>query len=338
MMVCIIHRIQHSIAYKVPSKVSHYASINYVQPTTNLDSAFALTRLQNHTTQAIPSDGSSVWVLTQCTGSGCELPGTEPAIFLDLLGLPTAQGNIANGTVQFVFLHCLPHPTIATHEIRSDGKGTLTVQPDGDRSFHKQGNLNSLQVGLLLSAAFKDFQSNAGPAYAINGLGPQAQVEFILGKSQVAGVNLAVPDGSAPPPVTTLAPQSLLDISAVYTTMAQGAAKVYMTGTLGTAYVPGRINTSELVFDSSLPHVIVSTFLFIVLSLLIVVAHFRSGKEEQFTLFGIASALHESGIPAQFAQMKADEGLSEEKLIQSLGSRLVSMTKNGDGSLSLHLT
>jgi hypothetical protein len=318
--------------------VGKYSTIAYIQPTTLLDNTFASTELQNQTTKTIPSDGSSTWLLTQCIGSGCQRSGFDPAIYLDLSGLPVVQGNMPNGTVQFAFLYCNPHPTIATHEIRSDGKGTLTVQPDNGRSFTKQGNLNPTQAGMLLSAALSDFTTNAGPSYSIIGFGPQAQVEFVLGKDQVATVNLTQPDGSAPAPVTTLAPQALSDITAVYTTMAQGAAKVYMTGALGTAYVPGRINTSELVFDSSLPHVIVSTFLFIILSLLVVVAHFRSGKDDKFTLFGVAAALHESTIPAQFAQMKADEGLSEDKLIQSLGSRLVSLTRNEDGSLSLRLT
>jgi hypothetical protein len=257
---------------------------------------------------------------------------------MDFSGLPFVQGNTPNGSVQFAFLHCHPHSTIATHEIRSDGKGTLTVQPDGDRSFHRQGNLNPTQTGMLLSAALMDFNLNAGPLHTIHGLGPQAQVEFIFGKSQTAAINLTLPSGGGNAAVTKVAPQALSDITAVYTTMAQAAAKVYMTGALGTAYVPGRLTTSKVVFDSSLPHVIVSTFLFLVLSLLVVVAHFRSGKEEQFTLFGVAAALHGSRIPAQFAQMKADEGLSEEQLIQSLGARLVSMTKDEDGSLSLYLS
>jgi hypothetical protein len=184
----------------------------------------------------------------------------------------------------------------------------------------------------------KDFQENAGPQYPIYGLGTQAQMDFIFGKNQMASVSSQTVVTGEPVPMTTLAPQSLSDITAVYTTMAQAAAKVYMTGTLGTAYVPGRIGTSEVVFDSSLPHVIVSTFLFIVLSLLVVVAHFRSGKEGKFTLFGVAAALHGSGIPAQFAQMKAVQGLSEENLITSLGGRVVSMNKNGDDPHSLHLS
>jgi hypothetical protein len=286
----------------------------------------------------IPSDGSSVWVLTQCVGAGCVVT-SQPAIYIDFSGLPMIQANTPDGTWQIVFLHCLPRMAIGTHEIRSDGTGKLTVEPDGDRSFRKQGNLNPPQTGMLLSAALSDFETNAGPAFSIDGLGTQAQLEFIFGKSAVAAINLTAPDGIGTDDVMTkLAPQALSNITAVYTTMVQAAAKVYMTGALGTAYVPGRINTSVVVFQSSLPHVIVSTFLFLLLSLLVVVAQFRSGKEEQFTLFGVAAALHGSGIPGQFAQMKTDEGLSDEMLIKSLGSRLVSVNRNEDGSLSLHLS
>jgi hypothetical protein len=326
-----------TIAHQVPSTVNYYSTINYVQPTTSLDGT-AITQLANHTTNMIPSDGSSVWVLTQCVGTGCNVPDFEPSIYMDFSGLPIVQGNTPNGTIQIVFLHCRPNPSISTHEIRSDGKGTLTVQPDGARSFRKQGNLNPSQTGMLLSAALMDFNLNAGPLHPINGLGPLAQVDFILGKNQAASINLTLGSGGAGAATTKVAPQPLSGLTAVYTTLAQGAAKVYMTGALGTAHVPGRITTSEVVFDSSLPHVIVSTFLFVVLSLLVIIAHFRSGKEEQFTLFGVAAALHGSRIPTQFAQMKADEGWSEEKLVDSLGTRLVSMTKNEDGSLSLHLS
>jgi hypothetical protein len=190
---------------------------------------------------------------------------------------------------------------------------------------------------MLLSTAFTDFQNNAGPQFSNSALGPQAQVEFILGKNQAAIVSSTTSTyGSAP--AITLAPQALSYITADYTMMAQAAAKVYMTGALGTAYVPGRINTSKVVFDSSLPHVIVSTFLFVVLSLLVIVAHFRSSKGEQFTLFGVAAALHESEISGQFAQIQADQGPPEEKLIESLRGRVVSMNRNGDGWPSLHLS
>ena len=287
------------------------------------------TQFANHTTSRIPSDGSSVWLLTQCVGPNCVIQDFGPSIYMDFSGLPFVQGNTPNGTVQFAFLHCQPHLTIATHEIRSDGKGMLSVQPDGDGSFHRQGNLNLPQSGMLLSVALTDFGAAAGPSVPILELGTQAQVEFIFGKSGAATINFTSPFGGEPGPVTKLAPQSLSNITAIYTTMAQAAAKVYMTGTLGTAYVPGRITTPQVVFYSSLPHVIASTFLLVVLSLLVVVAHSRSGKEEQFTLFRVAAALDGSEIPAQFSKDKAGKGFSESKIIKSLTTKL-SMASNGD--------
>ena len=240
--------------------------------------------------------------------------------------LPITQANTPNGTLQIVVLHCKARHTIATHEIRSDGKGHLTVEPDGNRTFRKQGNLNPPQTDMLLSASLKNFQSSAGPTYPVWALGTQAQVELIFGKNAVASVNLS---STA---VQTLAPQALSDITVTYTTMAQGAAKVYMTGALGTAYVPGRISTPNLLFNSSLPHVIASTFLFGILSLMVIITHFRAGKQDQFSLFGVAAALHRSEIPCEFARIQS-KGLSDEVL-----ARKVSITTNlEDGSLSLHL-
>jgi hypothetical protein len=150
--------------------VNYYASINYVVPNGNGGS---LTELVNHTSNIIPSDGSSVWVLTQCVGNGCVVT-FEASIYIDLSGLPIIEANSPNGTWQLAFLHCLPHMVVATHEIRNDGTGLLTVEPDGGRSFYKQGNLNPPQTGMLLSAALSDFQANSGPAFPISGLGTQA--------------------------------------------------------------------------------------------------------------------------------------------------------------------
>lgn len=300
-----------------------------------MDLTIPVTQLVNHTTNMIPSDGSSVWVITQCVGN-CA-PTNEASIYIDLSGIPIAQANSPNGTWQLAFLHCQPRPTIATHEVRSDGTGRLSVMPDNGTSFRKQGNLNPPQTGMLLAGALSSYQDIAGPQYAISGLGPQAQVEFIFGKQAVASVNTSAGSGAGTAPTTKLAPQALSNITAMYTTMAQAAAKVYMTGALGTAYVPGRTTTSELVFNSSLPHVIASTVLFGFLSLLVVIAHFRSGKDQPFTLFGVAAALHGSEIPAKYARMKADDGLSDEMLMKSYGNRLVSMARNEDGSLSLRL-
>ncbi|KAJ8580275.1 hypothetical protein M405DRAFT_834601 [Rhizopogon salebrosus TDB-379] len=73
----------------------------------------------------------------------------------------------------------------------------------------------------------------------------------------------------------------------------------------GTAYVPGRVSGIQLIFASSLPHVIGATFAFVALGALNIFAHFRRGKYYDFTLVNVGAALHKSEIPEQFSQMKA---------------------------------
>ncbi|OAX40008.1 hypothetical protein K503DRAFT_768979 [Rhizopogon vinicolor AM-OR11-026] len=76
-------------------------------------------------------------------------------------------------------------------------------------------------------------------------------------------------------------------------------------GGLGTAYVPGRVSRTQLIFASSLPHVVVATVAFVSLWALSIVAHFRRGKYYDFTLVNVGAALHKSEIPEQLSQVKA---------------------------------
>jgi len=61
----------------------------------------------------------------------------------------------------------------------------------------------------------------------------------------------------------------------------------------------------QLIFTSSLPHVIVATIAFVALWALNIIAHFRRGKYYDFTLVNVGAALNKSEIPEQFSQMKA---------------------------------
>ncbi|KAG1727039.1 hypothetical protein EDB19DRAFT_1751299, partial [Suillus lakei] len=55
-----------------------------------------------------------------------------------------------------------------------------------------------------------------------------------------------------------------------------------------------------------MPHLAVSTAMFMLLFILTVVAHLRRGKRGELTLINIAAAMHGSELPALFPQMKAD--------------------------------
>jgi hypothetical protein len=82
-------------------------------------------------------------------------------------------------------------------------------------------------------------------------------------------------------------------------------SSAYITGGEGTAYVPGRVSSMQLIFTSSLPNVIMSTVAFALLWMLTIFAHFRKGKSYDFTLVNVGAALHDSEIPKQFSQIKA---------------------------------
>lgn len=96
----------------------------------------------------------------------------------------------------------------------------------------------------------------------------------------------------------------LLNLCAVFRT-------AYLNGYLGTAYVPGRISATELVFAASIPNLAVSSAVFVLLIALIILAHFRPSKGVEFTLVNVAAAVHGSELPAQFAQIKAGQAAGE---------------------------
>ena len=225
---------------------------------------------------------------------------------------------------------CTPNYVIETREIRSDGQGGLAVIEDG-RKLQTQGNLNPSQTGILLNAALNSYQFSSGPQFQTQDSSTLGQMELLFGQDQVSTVNNTF--GAQ----TTLKPLPGSNITETYTTVAHGAMKVYLAGVVGTAYVPGRAAKPMLVFGSSLPHVIVSTFLFACLSLLVIIAHFRRGKGNKFTLFGVATALQGSDIPARFTRWQQD-GATEEELMKSVGNRPILMSKNPDGSAVLHVS
>ena len=305
--------------------------INYVTPSTDISQS-SFTSLANQTSDAVPTDGTSVWVLSQCVGDGCSTSST--AIYSDLTGLPYLEADTGSGnqTYHAAILMCTPNYVMETREIRSDGQGGLAVIEDG-RKLQKQGNLNPSQLGLLLNTALNQYQFSSGPQFQIQDSSTLGQMELLFGQDQVSNVNSTF--GAQ----TTLKPLPGSNISDTYTTVVHAAVKVYLAGVTGTAYVPGRVATPMLVFGSSLPHIIVSTFLFASLSLLVIIAHFRRGKDNKFTLFGVATALQGSNIPMCFSQTRWEQhGATEEELMKSLGNRIIVMSRNPDESAVLHVS
>lgn len=250
---------------------------------------------------------------------------------------------------------CSPHPTIETREVRSDNQGILTVFQD-DKTHTKQENLKSAQTALMLSFAMSEFKSKAGPDFL--SFGSKA---LLFGYDQISNVNTSLEFQG----VYTLTPLQQNAIADSYVRVLQSITKVYMSGTFGTTYVPGRLSRPAVVFRSSigsyspfalklsthtwcpLPGALgASTALFSLLTLLLLVANFRSGQGEQFTLSSIAAALNKSDIPSQFAQIKQDAGLTKvsgkgdmghsEYWMQGHGNTVVIFDKNSGGTLRLH--
>ena len=160
------------------------------------------------------------------------------------------------------FTHsCSPHPTIETREARSDPQGILSVH--GDKKYTKQGNLHPGQMGLLLSFSIASFADKSGPSLSVGVMGSKAQAALIFGNDQINTINTT--QGAF-----TIAPLQNHTIADSYVRVLQSATNVhmnfleiqanislirlqnYLRGTLGTAYVPGRLSKPALVFRSSM--------------------------------------------------------------------------------------
>lgn len=116
----------------------------------------------------------------------------------------------------------------------------------------------------------------------------------------------------------------------------------YLAGYLGTAYVPGRISASEIVFAASIPNVAVASAVFALLAATIVLAHFRPGKGVEFTLVNVAAAMHDSELPALCARVGTDKqtpGMHGEADVEGDPAETVGVLgkgKAGDNSLDEH--
>lgn len=239
-----------------------------------------------------------------------------------------------NSTWETAHLVCSPHFNLETREVRSDAQGVLTMN-EKFGPYSQQANLHPAQTGLLLSFAMVDFP-NAGPKFGVGVMGSKAQAALIFGNAAINSIDVT---GGA----FTITPLPTEAIAESFITVLQSITKDYMSGKLGTAYVPGRLSQQALIFKSSRAYVAASTGLFAVLILMVLIAHFRHRKGEQFTLFRIAAALNGSEIPKEFARTwrgleKLGLEHSEECLLSAIGEKVVVLENLKDGSgNALHL-
>ncbi|QRW03774.1 hypothetical protein RhiLY_02773 [Ceratobasidium sp. AG-Ba] len=269
--------------------------------------------LFNLTTRDPPISGVTAWLLTQCTNCGDPtLSGGDPGV-IDFTGIPFQKFSSTKMVGENV--------TAVEQNV-----GILVIE-DG-RTIGRQGNLQISQTRLLLTKALQAYTANSGPSTEFYGLGRIAQIQLIYG-----------PQGNASE-TTTLKPLPVEQIAQGYNLALQAAMRSYLAGSMGSAYVPGRTQTPTLVFTSSLPHVIVSTILFVLIALFVNVCHFRS-ENEQFTLFSVAAALAHSNLPAICEDIRyADHGkgaVREDVALETLRGRRVKLVNSGGPGHSLNL-
>ncbi|KDR66545.1 hypothetical protein GALMADRAFT_259061 [Galerina marginata CBS 339.88] len=251
--------------------------------------------LVNTTSNSTTLDGSVVFVISQL-----QLP--QLPYSANLSNIPTLEDPSEFGVL--AFLLCNPHASIQTHKVWT-GNGILTLgQPQ-----RTQGNLDLDLVNYILSSALNDFATSSGPLQS--DVGTDMMVRLMFGDNFQPGTNMP--------------PAPLTNITVVYKQIIQSAMKTFLSGAVATAIVPGGSLKEQLVFASSLGHVITSAILFALLTMVLVVAQFRPGRDA-FTLIDVAAALADSDAPQKCLEMKQLAGAGERKAL-----RLVS---SGDGGLN----
>ncbi|KAG7087188.1 hypothetical protein E1B28_013169 [Marasmius oreades] len=290
--------------------------------------------LKNTTTGDAITDGSMAWIVAQLT-SGQQrdfASSTTDTSVLDLSGIPTQDisynsttTSISNQTmtsVRFSVLVCKPRAAVETREVRLDGNGGLEVSDR--RGLTRQGNLDDGQVSLLLGKSLAKYTTDSGPDTGYEGIGKAGQVRLFFGPNFW--------NWTATP---VLKPLPLQDITSTYRSAVQASMTSYLSGKISTSFVPGRIQSVKLVFTSSLPHVIVSTVLFGIVTIWIIVCYFRP-HAAKFTLVSVAAVLGQGSNVVEVCDSVSDSDEVAFKHLKNRGVRLED--RNGLGSsLTLHI-
>jgi hypothetical protein len=259
------------------------------------------TRIINATTFYPIQDGSVVWTFLVCKGDDFECDRLlEPHARYDLSGLPTSEFRTQGGTYDMLLLHCRPNEVIRTRVITAHNGAIFVGREDIARA---QGNLHRWQTKLLLQQAmlpFDDPNSILGfsAPYPLSELGHPNCAVMLLGRKTYD----KVPPGGwhfgdpLTPAIFTMKPQPIELITQEYANMLTSLTKIYFSGELGHTYAPARMTKPMGRFESSLPHVVVSTLLMIALAIFGIIAHFRK-EIPQFTFVNVARSMADSDVP-----------------------------------------
>ncbi|KAH8810358.1 hypothetical protein DL96DRAFT_1685458 [Flagelloscypha sp. PMI_526] len=310
-------------------------------------SQHAINDIINGTSGDMDISGASVWTLSQCV-EGCSSTETASMTF-NLSGLPTFRiqymDDITNTStsVEITYLACLPHVERETREIRVDSSGNVFVEPLPTKyRLTKQRNIDLIQGRFLMNIALSKLASDGGPSHNdALGIGSVTQVNMIFPKDVISQGSWYERSSLITGAVRPL-PEK--EITENYGRILQAAASTFLVaGNGGRANVPGRVYYPSLVFTASLPHIIASTCIFGILSLLMLIAQFRHGKGESFTLYRLNRSLYQSNLPEQLSSAEPGKSVNDTQLrsalqvevekeaIKALGNRKVLLGKGSDG-------
>ena len=248
-------------------------------------------------------DGSVLFVIDQLNHNI-----TSPAVtaYVNLSFIPTLK--LPRGNV-LAFLLCSPHIFIQTYQVWATGNGNLTL---GKRQ-RSQGNIDFYQANYLLSYILHDLAHNSGPTSYTFQVGTDL-IARLLFRTHIRVLN------------NYYIPAPLTNITAMYKQVIYSAMKTVLSGKLGTVNVPGGYIEEQMVFMSSLGHVIASAILFAFLTIAFVAVQFRK-KRVAFTLVNVAAALADSDVPQKCVEMtECKAGTGETKVLK--------LVRSGDGQLN----
>lgn len=302
----------------------------------NIDVMDPLYAVLNHSTQGPPTDGSTVFAISQCY-NGCNNFTFPSPVVLNLTNIPTfnldvnATTNAQAQTWLFAFLACRPNAVIQTREVVSNGTGFLEVLPVRQgKQYVSQGNLHPTQTRLMLSIAMSGITAYGGPmneSTIPTGSWSTVQNDFLFGQEQMDNLP-GWDDVVGSRVVVTVLPTDTL--ARTFAGMLQSVSKSYLGGSFGTAYVPAKTFSPQVVFVSSMPFIIASAVMFGILFILMMIMHFRR-HEKAFTLVSVSAALHGSNLPKHFALTEKSQALGAD------GDQRVVLQKGEDGTNVLQI-
>ena len=244
-------------------------------------------------------DGSVVFIIDQLQDNS-KPDSLKP---VNLSSIPTFE--LPTGNV-LAFLLCSPRVSIQTYQVWATGNGNLTL----GKPQRSQGNIDFYQANYLLSYILLTFPTNSGPTTTSTQLGTDMMIKFIFG-TDVADIRV----GDWLP--AYLPPAPLTNITAVYKQVIHSAMKTFLSGAIATENVPGGYPEEQMVFTSSLGHIITSAILFAFLTIALMAAQFRKGGVA-FTLVNVAAALADSDVPQKSVEMTQLKAGTEERKVLKL--------------------